>query len=60
MIRSDIRRGKRMIIREAVDKKLKEKLREKQQEVIRLRWQKSEIEKKLENLKRAAGESNPG
>lgn len=49
-----------MIIREAVDKKLKEKLREKQQEVIRLRWQKSEIEKKLENLKRAAGESNPG
>lgn len=60
MIRSDIRRGKRMIIREAIDKKLKEKLREKQQEVIRLRWQKSEIEKNLENLKRAAGESNPG
>ena len=43
-----------------IDRKLQQKLKKKQQEVIRLRWQKAEMQKNLKNLKRAAGESNPG
>lgn len=41
-----------------IDNKLSQMLFEKKQEVIRLRWQKAQMERKLERMKAAAVEKN--
>jgi len=42
------------MIKEMIDRRLKKKLQEKQQEVIRLRWIKADMEKHLAELKQNA------
>ena len=39
-----------------IDSKLKERLRKKQHEVIQLRWEKAQLEKNLERMKKAQSE----
>lgn len=41
-----------------IENKLSQKLFEKKQEVIRLRWQKAQVERDLERMKAAAVEKN--
>lgn len=41
-----------------IENKLSQKLFEKKQEVIRLRWQKAQMERELEQMKTAAVEKN--
>lgn len=41
-----------------IENKLSQKLFEKKQEVIRLRWQKAQVERELERMKAAAVEKN--